>query len=428
MSIESRTNRVLFISPQPFFIPRGSPFRVHATVRALVRLGFEVDLLVFPFGEKVDITGVIIIRTWSLPFIASVPTGPSWSKFLLDILLFFAALRLVLTRKYRLIHGIEEGGIIAAVLGAIFRKPFIFDMHSHMSEQLRNLSSYYRVILSRVMSVIERRCIKRAFAVITVGEQHTAFVRSISPNANCVSLHDIPLSCANEDSAKLRDKLRKQFSLQDCRLVLYTGNLDPCQGLPLLIRGFFHYIKKYSSGQKVKLLIAGGGEAETHRLEELKVLAQDLGLRHEVIFAGQLLAEVMEPLMQLSEVLVSPRISGANTPLKIYNYMAAQRIIVATRICSHTQVLDDSCAVLHEPDPDSMAEALAFALNESPAYVQRRQELIEKACLRVNDLYSFDKFVRDVACAYAGAVSQGFGLENSISLNSEKQSLAVSNS
>ena len=45
-------------------------------------------------------------------------------------------------------------------------------------------------------------------------------------------------------------------------------------------------------------------------------------------------------------MLVSPRSTGTNTPLKIYQYLRSGRPIVATRLLTHTQVLDDDVAIL----------------------------------------------------------------------------------
>jgi len=67
----------------------------------------------------------------------------------------------------------------------------------------------------------------------------------------------------------------------------------------------------------------------------------------------------------LASVLVSPRSSGTNTPLKIYEQLASGIPLVATNIYSHTQVLDDSVAFLVSPEPEDMADGILKALNVS---------------------------------------------------------------
>jgi glycosyltransferase involved in cell wall biosynthesis len=70
-------------------------------------------------------------------------------------------------------------------------------------------------------------------------------------------------------------------------------------------------------------------------------------------------------------VLVSPRIYGTNTPLKIYEQLASGRPLVATRIWSHTQVLDESVCFLADPDPDSLASGLVTALTDEAGAAER---------------------------------------------------------
>jgi glycosyltransferase involved in cell wall biosynthesis len=77
--------------------------------------------------------------------------------------------------------------------------------------------------------------------------------------------------------------------------------------------------------------------------------------------------------MRAADVLVSPRLHGINTPLKIYEQLASGRPLVATRICSHTQVLDDSTCFLVDPNPESMAHGLIQSLTDPAGAAQRVQ-------------------------------------------------------
>jgi glycosyltransferase involved in cell wall biosynthesis len=61
--------------------------------------------------------------------------------------------------------------------------------------------------------------------------------------------------------------------------------------------------------------------------------------------------------------LVSSRVTGTNTPLKIYEQLASSIPLVATNVYSHTQVLNDNVAYLVEPTPDAMANGIKKALN-----------------------------------------------------------------
>jgi glycosyltransferase involved in cell wall biosynthesis len=63
-------------------------------------------------------------------------------------------------------------------------------------------------------------------------------------------------------------------------------------------------------------------------------------------------------------VLISPRILGSTTPLKIYSYLHSGRPIVATRIGAHTQILNPNIAYLVEPTVEAFAEGITTILNQ----------------------------------------------------------------
>jgi glycosyltransferase involved in cell wall biosynthesis len=95
-------------------------------------------------------------------------------------------------------------------------------------------------------------------------------------------------------------------------------------------------------------------------------------------------------------VLVSPRASGQNTPMKLYSYLGAGKPVLATRIRSHTQVLSDDDALLVEPEPAAMARGLEMLL-ESPAL---RERLGAAARRLAATRYSVAQFRSSVANAY----------------------------
>jgi glycosyltransferase involved in cell wall biosynthesis len=62
---------------------------------------------------------------------------------------------------------------------------------------------------------------------------------------------------------------------------------------------------------------------------------------------------------------LSPRSSGTNTPLKTYEQLACGVPLVATSIYSHTQVLDESVAVLVPPTAQGLSSGIERLLDDS---------------------------------------------------------------
>ena len=62
--------------------------------------------------------------------------------------------------------------------------------------------------------------------------------------------------------------------------------------------------------------------------------------------------------MAQADVLVSPRTKGANTPMKVYSYLDSGVAVLATRLPTHTQVMNDETALLAEPTPEDFSSVV----------------------------------------------------------------------
>jgi glycosyltransferase involved in cell wall biosynthesis len=365
---------------------------------SLAELGYGVDLLIFPLGQDVSIPGVTLHRSWNLLGIQAVPIGPSWRKIFLDLFLFFKAFRLVLSNRYAAIQGVEEAGFIAWFLGKLFRTPSIFDMDSCMVNQLESSGFMRSGILLRAVSAVERFCIRRSTAVITVCASLTEKVRSFAPEAAIYQIEDFPLEGIENVSQKLIENLCNEFKLTGKRIALYTGNFEVYQGIDLLIEAFA-LVRKRSA--KAVLLMVGG---DSGKIELYSKKTAALGIEDSVIFTGPRPSEEMGTFMSLADVLVSPRLHGGNTPLKLYSYMAMCKPIVATDILSHSQVLDGTSAFLAPPQSGPFADALLMALDDTGQSAVRSAQVAARARELVETKYSRACFVSKLKSLYTELV------------------------
>jgi len=79
---------------------------------------------------------------------------------------------------------------------------------------------------------------------------------------------------------------------------------------------------------------------------------------------GERPASEMPAYLLAADVLVSPRSRGTNTPLKIYQYLRSGKPIVATRLRTHTQVLNDETAILTGITAQEFADGILAGLND----------------------------------------------------------------
>ena len=161
--------------------------------------------------------------------------------------------------------------------------------------------------------------------------------------------------------------------------IVYAGTFEPYQGLDLLLRAFARVRRQRPD---VHLLLIGGTPEQVISMREL---AEQQGVAAACTFTGRLPKERARRYLEEAVVLVSPRVEGTNTPLKIYEQLASGKPLVATRIYSHTQVLTDEVCFLVEPEADAFAEGLLEALNapvESRRRAQNARRLYETAYAR----------------------------------------------
>jgi glycosyltransferase involved in cell wall biosynthesis len=179
-------------------------------------------------------------------------------------------------------------------------------------------------------------------------------------------------------------KAEAAHSLNGKKIILYTGTLEPYQGIDLLIASAERVIRQRSD---VMFLLLGGTRAQ---VDHYRNRIEQLGFSAYFHFAGVRPPQEIPQVMQRSHVLVSPRTNGTNTPLKIYAYLRSGKPIVATNLYTHTQVLDSNVAVLVEATPSALAQGILSVL-EDPALSIR---LGQQAQRLYNEKYSFENFIQ----------------------------------
>jgi glycosyltransferase involved in cell wall biosynthesis len=75
-------------------------------------------------------------------------------------------------------------------------------------------------------------------------------------------------------------------------------------------------------------------------------------------FPGPIPSRQLAAVFQEVDALVSPRLQGINTPMKLYSYLDSGKPVLATRRYTHTQAVNDDAALLVEPNVESMAEGM----------------------------------------------------------------------
>lgn len=353
------TMKVLFLAPQPLYQLRGTCIALRRCLEELSASGREVDVLTFPYGEDLVLPGVRFLRLPRLPFARGVPIGPSRRKAVLDVLLFVRAFLLCLAHRYDVVHASEESVFAAALLKPLFGFRLVYDMDDVLSARLARSGFVRRAGLLRLIAAAERRAIRACDVVLTNSADTTAYAESLAPAGRVVFYdHAPPLPPGGPLSAERRKDFREACGAGEGKLIVYAGNLEPYQGVSLLLESLPHVL---SAAPATTCALIGG---EAAQIESLRRKADGLGVGERVRWLGKKPIDEAFACMRAADVVVSPMTQEKAVPMKAYAYLASGTAIVATDLPNHAQVFDRGAAVLVPPRREELARGLLQALAE----------------------------------------------------------------
>jgi len=350
------SGRVLVVAPQPFYEDRGTPIAVLQVLRALSELGHQVDVLTYPVGASPQLPGVRYIRILNPLRIRRVPIGLSLRKLWFDVFLFALLVEQLARERYACIHAVEESAFFAVLAGRWFGVPVIYDMQSSLPEQLAERRGCRNRWMRRVLNACERWLLQRADRVVcSIGLAERA--RAAAPSAH-VREWWYPHEAVRVSDEEVR-QLRQELAIRDDqRVVVYTGNFEAYQGLLLLAQSVPAVLARVPNAVFV-LVGSNGTDEETVR----RALASSApGAAYRLVLRQP--RQRIAAFLAMADVVVSSRTAGGNVPLKVLEYLAAGRAIVATAVPAHRALLTDAHAVLVEATREALAGAIASLLED----------------------------------------------------------------
>ena len=161
--------------------------------------------------------------------------------------------------------------------------------------------------------------------------------------------------------------LAKKLGLAGRTVIGFFGSFYFYEGLHLLLRAVPELRRR---DPEIAVLLAGGGPEEAN----LRTLATELGLEAAVVFAGRVPHSDIQRYYDLADLLVFPRLSmrltELVTPLKPLEAMAQERIVVASDVGGHRELVRDrETGYLFPPgDPRNVAEGIFAALDDRASW------------------------------------------------------------
>jgi len=212
-------------------------------------------------------------------------------------------------------------------------------------------------LLRPIGKIIEQRTLKEADSVIVINEalRDYAIRMGACPEKTRVIRAgiDTELFGRNVDGSSVR----QHYGIGECDIVLFfMGWLYHFSGLPELLE---EMAKCNRADLAVKLLIVGDGDA----LEELQRKRAELGLEDYVVLAGKQPYEKIPEFIAASDICLLPAHDNAImrdiVPIKMYEYMAMGKPVIATRLHGLLREFGDDNGVLWiDQSKDSLKKAM----------------------------------------------------------------------
>ncbi|MGH1427939.1 MAG: glycosyltransferase [Arenicella sp.] len=388
--------RVLFICPQPFFEWRGSPIRVKANVTALSELGYDVDLLTLPIGAEQHIDNVRIIRGWDFFGSTKISIGPSLLKLWFDMILLIQGLTLIMRNKYQILHGTEEAGFICYLLSLVSRKQFIFEKHSDSNSY--QPSGLLKPIL-KLYRLTEKLTIIKSNSVISTGpaldeqakDDANISQSNIDGSDKFFVIPDTPSSTLEPSEDEINQARQSLISSPDDVIISYAGSFASYQGIDIIFDAIPSIV---SENPHAKFAIIGGSSSEITHYQTL--LKQQGVEEHHIQFLGKIHPDKLPAYLAAADILLAPRKSGVNSPLKILDYFKAGAAIVATNTSANQRLLNNDNAVLCE----FSATAFSKAIKDLSSSKEQRERLGKNAHKLYKTQYNFEQFKQQLGAVY----------------------------
>ncbi len=384
--------RILVLAPHPFFQLRGTPIDVDILLRALsTRPGVSIDLVVYGEGEDREYPNVRTFRTAANALTRGVKPGFSLRKLACDAAMFHVAWTLVREHRYDVVHAGEEAVFMAMIFQRLHGVPFVYDLDSSIAQQMVEKYPWLRPI-APVLDALESRAIRSAVATAPVCNALADLCRARG-SRHVVTLHDI--SQLDEPGAPPSGRLRAELAdvspaSAGRRLLLYVGNLETYQGVDLLVEAF---AIAASRTEAVDLVVIGGDPDD---VTAYRTKIDGLGLAGRAHFLGPRPFDQLEAYLADADVLVAPRITGINTPMKVFPYLHSGRAVLVTDLPTHSQILTSDVAMLAPAEPEGFATAIV-RLVEDP---ELRARLGRNGRAFVEATHTFDAHKRRVDALY----------------------------
>ncbi len=253
-------------------------------------------------------------------------------------------------------HSPSLNAIAALKAGKKFGIPVVYEVRAFWEDAaVDHGTSTEGGLRYRLTRALETHALRQADAVTTIceGLRRDIVARGIPADKITVIPNAVDIDKFAVGGVADQD-LKTKLGLQGARLIGFIGSFYAYEGLDILLRA----VPALSAERPdLRVLLVGGGPEDAR----LRQLAKDLNIVDKVVFTGRVPHEQVQMYYDLLDVLVYPRLSmrltDLVTPLKPLEAMAQGRVLAASDVGGHQElIVDGKTGVLFKADdPQALA-------------------------------------------------------------------------
>ena len=220
----------------------------------------------------------------------------------------------------------------------------------------------------KLTRALETWAVKKADAVTVIceGLRKDLIARGIAPGKITVIPNAVDIEQFSV-GGKPDTELKMKLGLSGSRVLGFIGSFYAYEGLDLLIAALPAILKQMPD---VKVLLVGGGPQD----RDLKQQVMALDLKGRVVFTGRVPHDEVNRYYDLIDVLVYPRhpmrLTNLVTPLKPLEAMAQGRLMVASDVGGHKELIQDgkTGVLFHAGDVGDLTGKVVALLQDEPGW------------------------------------------------------------
>jgi PEP-CTERM/exosortase A-associated glycosyltransferase len=355
--------RILHVLDHSIPLHSGYTFRTLSILREQRKLGWETFHLTSPKQincevPEEDVDGWHFYRTPPVGQFAEVPVLGQWAlmkqleKRLLEV-----------AQKVRpdILHAHSPvlNAIPALRVGRRLGIPVVYEVRAFWEDAAVDHGTTTEGSLRyRLTRALETRALQRANHVFTICEGLRADIVARGIAANRVTVIPNAVDIESFDTGGQPDaSLKARLGLTNASVIGFIGSFYAYEGLDLLLDALPQILVKLPD---VRVLLVGGGPQDA----ALKAQALRLGLADKVVFAGRVPHTEVQRYYDLVDVLAYPRhsmrLTELVTPLKPLEAMAQGRLLVASDVGGHKELIHDGLTgmLFKAGSVDSLAKSI----------------------------------------------------------------------